>query len=540
MTDLPAWFTAAAVGWGTAMGAAVASLWFGLWPLHDPNILAFAGLCGAIAFVGVVDTFRALTKRPMDPTLAVAELVVTGALIAVITPHFVQFLISAVLVALVRGQVGALTRVIVDLYDSGRQDVARRTRGRFTTVMLVTGGLVTAFVLFSSLDRSASLFAWRTAPIVLLAAVAGLVLVSGAEYEVMRSRFHGGQVTTDESFGTGWWGPVGGLIAAVVIVSAIVPAPPAVISLQEVGQAVAWTSYHTVPNGKGNEHVGTTSVGKTGGLKITTGVQIAPAGPSPGLFIFLGLLAALVVTLAIRSVRYSRQLGVDTFELVMRYVRSVGALVWSTVSFFVGFVQLLLEGLAGDWSGMKRFLRRWWLWILDVITGRIFRNIWRQLGIRSADHKAGEEFAAEARARTMAGAAWNLPPGDPRRKIRELYRQFMQEAKDAGLGRRPSQTPRTFQLMVQTAEPATVEGLGQLTGAYEWARFSHHPVTTDHIGRASSGWEGIKGYLVRRREKFRAASAGLKAGERRGGVSADGQAEEGMTVKVRERGPRRI
>jgi hypothetical protein len=187
---------------------------------------------------------------------------------------------------------------------------------------------------------------------------------------------------------------------------------------------------------------------------------------------------------------------------------------------------------------MRRFLRRWWGWILDVITGRLFRNIWRQLGIRSAAHKEGASFAAASKARTMAGAAWKLPPGDPRRRIRELYRQFMQEAKNAGIGREPYQTPRTFRVMVETAEPAMTEGLGDLTGAYEWARFSPHPVTPDHITSASSGWERISGFLTRRRERFRAQGAGLATGERRGGVRP-GQ-DEGQSVTIREKGPRRI
>ena len=539
MTDLPSWFTAATVGWGAALGGALAALWFGLYPLHDPNIVAFAATCGAVSLVGVVDTFRALTKRPMDPTLAIVELILGGALVAVLTRAVLQFFIAAVLLMIVRGQAGALTRAIVDLYDSGTSEVARRTRARFNKLLLVTAGIVTALVLWSRLDHSAGLFAWRSAPIVLLAGISGLMLVSGAEYEVMRTRFRGGQVTADASFGTGWWGPVSGLIVAAVIVSAVVPAPPAFISVAQVGAAAQAFANHAVPNGGGPQHV---HFNQKPGAKITiskTGViSGVKTGPPYGLYVFGVLMAALVVTVVVRLVRYSRQLGMDAFDLALGYVRSLISIVTSTISFFVGFYELLLEGLRGDWSGMRRFLRRWWGWILDVITGRLFRNIWRQLGIRSAAHKEGASFAAASKARTMAGAAWKLPPGDPRRRIRELYRQFMQEAKNAGIGREPSQTPRTFRLMVETAEPAMTEGLGDLTGAYEWARFSPHPVTPEHITSASSGWERISGFLTRRRDRFRAQGAGLATGERRGGVRP-GQ-DEGQSVTIREKGPRRV
>ncbi len=536
MTDLPTWFTAAAVGWGAALGGAMAALWFGLYPLHDPNIVAFAATCGAVSFVGVADTFRALTKRPMEPSIAIVELVLGGALIAVLTQAVLQFAIGMVLAAIVRGQAGALTRVIVDLYDSGTAEVARRTRLRYTRVMLITAGIVTLFVLWSRLDKTAGLLHWHSAPIVLLAAVSGLVLVSGAEYEVMRTRFRGGQVTADQSFGTGWWGPVAGLITAAVIVSALVPAPPAVVSVTQIGQAAQSFANKVVPNNTGLQNVKNDQKGGNVKLIKPGEYKIINQGPPYGLYVFFVLLAALAVVIVIRLVRYSRQLGVEAFDLAMGYVRSFIAVGKSMISFFIGFYELLAEGLRGDWSGMRRFLLRWWGWILDVITGRIFRNIWRQLGIRSAAHKEGAEFAADAKARTMAGAAWKLPPGDPRRRVRELYRQFMQEAKNAGVGREPFQTPRTFRDVLERTEPAMAEGLSDLTGAYEWARFSQHPVTPDHITSASSGWERVAGFLKRIGERYRSQSSRLGTGERQGGVKG----EEGLSVTVRENRPRRI
>jgi hypothetical protein len=141
----------------------------------------------------------------------------------------------------------------------------------------------------------------------------------------------------------------------------------------------------------------------------------------------------------------------DALELAMGYVRSVISIVTSTISFFVGFYELLLEGLRGDWSGMRRLLRRWRGRLLEAITGQ----------------------------------PWL--PGDPRRRIRALYRRCLREAGRAGIGRSPHQTPRAFRRMVERSEPALAGGLADLTLAYEWARFSPHPMTPAHVTRATGG-----------------------------------------------------
>lgn len=49
--------------------------------------------------------------------------------------------------------------------------------------------------------------------------------------------------------------------------------------------------------------------------------------------------------------------------------------------------------------------------------------------------------------RGAQGSSDREKPGDPWRRIRELYRQLTQEAKNAGTGREPYQTPRRFRLM---------------------------------------------------------------------------------------------
>lgn len=539
MSDLPVWFTIATIGYGLSFGAALAALWHGLWPyagahVFMPNIFAFAALAGVVALVGITDTFRHVTRQPMDPSWALVEIITGGALALVLTQRMLPFVIAVVLLATVRGQAGRLTRVVIELYTSGAPEVARRARRTFTGCLGWYGILLVLFLLFSGLDHSAALIHWTTAPIVLIAGVSGLMLVSGTQYEVMRSRFRGGQVTAEASFGTGWWGPVAGLIATVIVLSAVLPPPPSFITLREVGQIVVTIGDHTIVS--------------TGAQNLTPQTPEQAATPTAkklpqklrehaGLIIFALLLAAGVITVAVRTVLYARRAGGDVFQIVLDYVGRGVELARASAVFFTGVWELLRQGLGGDWRGLFKFARQWWTWIVEAFTSVLRGNVWRQLSIRSSDHKAGEEFAAKGGPRTLAGAAWNLPPGDPRRRVRELYRQLLQEAREAGLARRPSQTPAAFRSAIVAAEPATAEGLGQLTGAYEWARFSPHPVSGDVVAQAGGGWSRIAGFFQRRREQQQTAAARGSTRSAEGFAGAKTDAGKGVTVR-RDR-PRR-
>lgn len=529
VNDLPPWYTIALVGLAAAFGAAAAAAWHGLWPYGAPNIAGFAAMCAAVALVGIHDTFRSITRRMLDPGLALAELVIGGVVALLLTQHALPFAVALGLVVVVRGQVGRLTHLMIELYDSGSAEVARLTRGRFTGLVLTLGLIVGACLVWSGLDRSAGLLHWTTAPVVLLAGVCGLILISGLEYEVMRSRFRGGEVTTDAAFGVGWWGPVAGLIAAVVLLCAVVPPLPSLVTLQMVGRTVVRVSERTTPP-SGAENLSPIQPKKPSAITKVLPPQVRK---SAGIYMFLLLLLALAATMVVRAVRYARRLGLDAAQLVRRQWAVGAETARSAAAFFSGLYALLLQGVRdGDWRGMVRFWRRWWNWMLEVIQGALFRNIWRQLGIRSASHRTGAAFAARAGPRTMAGAAWNLPPEDPRRRVREIYRLFMEQAREAGLPRRASQTPRAYRQSVQAAEPATAAGLRDLTSAYERARFSLHPLGGEEIALASAGWDRIAGFLLRRRERRRAAEAlGVEAERAR---RADPAAtRDGKAVQIR-------
>ena len=531
MTDLPPWYTIATVGLGAAVGAALAAMWHGLWPYGDPNLLLFMALAALVALVGVRDTFRSLTRTPLEPGMALVQLVVAGVAMALMTRHVLPFFIGMLLLAGVRGQAGALTRRVVDLYDIGTAEIARQTRRHFTTLVLITEMVLAVSLVLSGLDHSAGLLSWTTAPVVLLGGVCGLMLISGAEYEVMRSRFQGGEVTTDAGFGAGWWGPVAGLIAAAVIIAALLPPLPAYITLGQVGHAVVHVSQHTIRS-SGPQNLHTPHPHHT--PAVIKKIIPKRVRDNFGTYLFLFMLVLFVLVLAVRSVRYARRLGLDVTQLARQYLAVVLEVGRSSLAFILGFYEILMQGVRdGDWRGMTRFLRRWWNWLLDVITRFGRGNVWRQLGIRSAGHKEGAEFAAATGARTGAGSAWNLAPGDPRRRIRELYRELIGEAARAGLPRRPHQTPETFRRSLVATEPDAAPGLELLTDAYEWARFSPHPVTGEHVAQASSGWQRISGFFTRRQQQQPTKAAG-PVDQRR----ARSDRDEGRGVRVDGRGRR--
>ncbi len=529
MNELPPWYTVGTVGLAGAFGAAAAAAWGGLWPYGAPDIFAFAALCAAVALAGIWDTFRAMTSTASDAGAALVELVVGGALALLLTRHFLPLVVALTLLVLVRIYTGRLTRVMLRLWDAPNPELARKVRHTFMGTALWLGLAIGILLVWSGLDHAPGLLAWRTAPVVLLAGVCGLVLVSGSEYEVMRTRFRGGQVQSDASFGTGWWGPVAGLIAAVVILAALLPPLPSVISLHTIGHTVVQVSERTTPSAA--PQVVTTTSTKPGPVAKILPRQVRQ---SFGTYLFFFLLAVLAVLVVVRLVLAARRLGLGAADILARY--SAGAVegTRSAWALFAGLYALVRQGLRdGDWRALTRLLRQWWRWLVEAILAGLRRgNVWSQLGIRATSGRAGAAFAAAAGPRTLAGAAWNLAPGDPRRRVRETYRRFLQQGREAGLPRRPGQSPRTYERAVRSAEPGAEVGLSDLTGAYEQARFSPHPVGADDIARADGGWQRIAGFFSRRQERERsAAAAGAQGSER--------TVERGAQVRVRPDAKRR-
>ena len=169
MSDLPPWYSIGAIGLATAVGAGFAALWHGLWPGGAPSLYGFTALCLLLAVFGVSDTFRAVTRKPMDPGLALAQIVVGAVALWFLTQRPLGFLIGAAFLSLLRLQVGQLTVHIVDLYDRGNLAYARRVRRRFSSLVLVSGLALVVCGLGSNLETSPGLTHWGFGPIAVVA-----------------------------------------------------------------------------------------------------------------------------------------------------------------------------------------------------------------------------------------------------------------------------------------------------------------------------------------------------------------------------------
>ncbi len=82
--------------------------------------------------------------------------------------------------------------------------------------------------------------------------------------------------------------------------------------------------------------------------------------------------------------------------------------------------------------------------------------------------------------------------GDPRRAIVRCYARFERVAADSGLERRPWLTPTEFMREVLARLSLPRAAVPTLTGLFELARFSHHPLGASERDRAVDALHEIR------------------------------------------------
>ena len=83
----------------------------------------------------------------------------------------------------------------------------------------------------------------------------------------------------------------------------------------------------------------------------------------------------------------------------------------------------------------------------------------------------------------------------PRERVRFFYLALVRKGKDAGLPRRPYQTPNEYAASLQQNLPEVDEDLNPLTEAFIEARYSDHPVSETQAGLARRSWEHLRRML---------------------------------------------
>lgn len=92
------------------------------------------------------------------------------------------------------------------------------------------------------------------------------------------------------------------------------------------------------------------------------------------------------------------------------------------------------------------------------------------------------------------------PPGDPRRRIREMYQQVLAQAIRLGTPREKGQTPQAYGTTLSGLCPEEESSIHTLTQAYVAARYGTEPPTESQVQAASSATERIQATLQRDRD----------------------------------------
>jgi hypothetical protein len=99
------------------------------------------------------------------------------------------------------------------------------------------------------------------------------------------------------------------------------------------------------------------------------------------------------------------------------------------------------------------------------------------------------------------GGFLNLRRLDPRQSIRFFFFALLRRGAERGTVRRPSQTPREYAALLSREEPLIRDELGELSRAFEEARYTVHPLGPQEAGRVRRVWDTIRSTLRSTRPK---------------------------------------
>lgn len=503
MGGLPRWYPIAAVTLAASLGAALGAGWSAVHPSGSPGFWGLAALFAAAAAAGTAAAARPrgvlLRRRVWLMARAAARIapeVALGAAGAVLlTGRWGPTLLVLVLLRIVRGQGYTMARRVLTIRTAGNPGTILKARAAGRRWVPVAMAATAVAVVGSGLDRSGGLAAWRSAPVVLAAGAAALVLLAGVEREALAARFRRARAVVSPSLGQGWWGSAGGWIVLLLISAALLPPPPAVWAMGHVRQALE--------NGMGRLLLAGAAPPPSPAPvhSVAPPKSMAPDGWRERAAVLLtgGLMLGLLVWVAVDLWRDVRRLRLRLGDSVRDMLAGLASAIRDAVALLVGFAAALgAELRGGGWLGGLRVL-----WDAVRAAGVGLSGLWRWRWSWHWRRGARRTPEAGAPPRQTLGAqpprwTWGLSSGDPRRRVREAYRAFMAGAGRAGLGRAPAQTPSSHHRAVAAADPGAEDDLGDLTEAYQWARFSPHAVSGEQAASAQGAWRRLAARLAQR------------------------------------------
>jgi hypothetical protein len=132
-----------------------------------------------------------------------------------------------------------------------------------------------------------------------------------------------------------------------------------------------------------------------------------------------------------------------------------------------------------------------------------FRNLFG--GNRPRDPFEREEGEGRGKFDPFGWLQRDRLPNDARGQVRFYYRQMAQRAQRAGLPRRTGQTPKEYAgyLAPNLEAEQDQASLDSLTGLYQEARFSPHPVDESQVETAKESSQGLVAFFRQRSRKAR-------------------------------------
>jgi hypothetical protein len=161
---------------------------------------------------------------------------------------------------------------------------------------------------------------------------------------------------------------------------------------------------------------------------------------------------------------------------------------------FIGIVGFSLYYYLRQRSDLVAALSRLpgWKWLKSALW-------WMRGGVRRVNEGIASAIRrVTGRRGTALAAAWDyisLRGLSPRDRVRFYYLALVRRAAEAGLPRRPAQTPLDYQ---NSLAPRLGEAAGELealTGTYMEARYSEHPVSIQKANLAREWWDRLKRVL---------------------------------------------
>ncbi|MBN1310412.1 MAG: DUF4129 domain-containing protein [Anaerolineae bacterium] len=149
---------------------------------------------------------------------------------------------------------------------------------------------------------------------------------------------------------------------------------------------------------------------------------------------------------------------------------------------------------------------------------RLWRAIWES--IVGAAEEAGEAtrgafqrlFGQRGSGRPLLNRLLRLGGSSPRERIRVLYLSTLNRAAGQGIGRKSTQTPYEYEVVLEHRMPESEDDIDQLTEAFVEARYSRHPVGEDDVATVREAWLRLRSALrqVRPDERPRGGSSEKK------------------------------